>query len=198
MAVGRPGKGADHKAWQQACAALESGAEPSFFVSLAASSKAARKAVAAAIAGEEGRDVREHLAKLQGLPSETAAERLLRLAAGAEAGARKRSNPIVINDPFDCAHCGFAVPAAPGAAVRNHCPRCLRSLHLDDKVPGDRLSDCHAIMDPEDPRLAEGVFRITHRFRRCGFTRRNRLTTDWSIEPDRTDSLWPGSEPKKS
>jgi hypothetical protein len=46
-------------------------------------------------------------------------------------------------------------------------------------------------MDPENPILSEGEFRVTHRCRRCGFTRRNRLATDLSIEPDQTDELWP-------
>ena len=46
-------------------------------------------------------------------------------------------------------------------------------------------------MDPENPVLTEGEFRVTHRCRRCGFTRRNRLAPDLSIEPDRIDELWP-------
>jgi len=193
-----PGKGADHRAWDDALAALARAEEADVFVQLADQSKAARKAVAAALSSDDGRAVREKLADSQGLDRKTSIDRLLRLAAGREEQARERSNPIAINEAFECAHCSFAVPPAPGTAVRNHCPRCLRSVHLDANVPGDRNSDCGGIMDPENANLTEGNFRVTHRCRRCGFTRRNRLATDWAVEPDRTDSLWPESDPKLS
>ncbi len=193
-----PGKGANHTIWKEALEALTDGADLEFFVRLATQSKGARKGVAAALSGESGRSIRQELAKSQHLPPDTATERLLRLAAGREEDSRSRSNPIVINEGFECAHCTFSVPPAPGGAIRNHCPRCLRSVHLDERVPGDRLSSCHGIMDPEQPSLSEGTFRVTHRCRRCGFTRRNRLATDWTLEPDRTDTLWPksGSTPQ--
>ena len=186
-----PGKGANPEAWQEAIDALADGAAPNTFVSLAAPNQAARKGVAVALSGAAGEGIRERLADSLGLATNTPAERLLRLAAGRQEQARRRGNPIVINDGFDCAHCGFAVPPAPGSAVRNHCPRCLRTVHLDEHVPGDRLSNCLGIMDPEQASLAEGVFRVTHRCRRCGFCRRNRLATDWAVEPDRTECLWP-------
>jgi len=191
-AGGGPGKGADPDIWRKACAALTDRAEAEFFVHLAAGSKAARRAVAAAITGEAGRTIREQLARLSdGLSADDPPERLLRRAAGREQQARRRSNPIAINERFTCVHCGFEVPPAPGSAVRNHCPRCLRSLHVDGDVPGDRTATCRGLMDPEDPVLSEGEFRITHRCRRCGFTRRNRLAPDWSVEPDRLGDLWP-------
>jgi len=194
--MSNPGKGADQQVWQAACAALAKNENAEAFVQLADQSKAARKAVAAALSGDEGRAIREQLADSQGLGRDTNIERLLRLASGREDQARKRSNPIAINEAFQCAHCEFAVPPAPGTAVRNHCPRCLRSLHLDADVPGDRASDCGGIMDPEAASLSEGNFRITHRCRRCGFTRRNRLATDWSIEPDQVEILWPKRDSK--
>ncbi len=193
-----PGKGADHRTWKEALAALDRNEEPEVFVRLADESKAARKAVSAVLSGEGGRAIREKLADAQGLDRDTNVDRLLRLAAGREGQARERSNPIAINEAFECAHCSFAVPPAPGSAVRNHCPRCLRSLHLDAKVPGDRSSNCGGIMDPEGAIFTEGNFRVTHRCRRCGFTRRNRLATDWAVEPDRTDSLWPERDSKLS
>ncbi|MFO0006801.1 MAG: RNHCP domain-containing protein [bacterium] len=34
-----------------------------------------------------------------------------------------------------------------GAPVRDHCPWCLRGLHVD-VVPGDRAADCGGVLDP--------------------------------------------------
>ena len=41
-------------------------------------------------------------------------------------------------DVFTCRVCGWPVgPQDAGTRHRNHCPRCLSSVHLDDE-PGDR------------------------------------------------------------
>jgi len=187
-----PGKGADQQAWSEALESLKIGAHPEVFLEIAARSKAAYRAVARVLSGDDAQAMRGLLAEMcEGCTADDPAERLLRRAAGREVEARKRSNPIVINEGFRCNHCDFDVPPAPGSLVRNHCPRCLRSLHVDGEVPGDRGSACGGLMDPENPILSEGEFRVTHRCRRCGFTRRNRLATDLSIEPDQTDELWP-------
>lgn len=45
---------------------------------------------------------------------------------------------------FVCLNCGYAVPPL-GYSSRNHCPRCLCSLHLD-VLPGDRASGCRGLM----------------------------------------------------
>ena len=47
---------------------------------------------------------------------------------------------------FICANCGAEVVPLRYTS-RNHCPRCLCSLHLDVN-PGDRAADCGGIMDP--------------------------------------------------
>jgi len=52
---------------------------------------------------------------------------------------------------FRCTHCGYIVTSArwlSGVNNRNHCPYCLRSLHLDLYSSGDRLSACKAVMHP--------------------------------------------------
>ena len=78
---------------------------------------------------------------------------------------------------FVCANCGYEVPPL-GYSSRNHCPKCLCSLHLDVN-PGDRASGCGGIMRPvssePDPRKG---FIITHRCEKCGATRRNKSAKD--------------------
>ena len=100
-------------------------------------------------------------------------KRLLRRARGEEAGARERRNPIRIDEAFRCAHCGRQVPAGR-TRVRDHCPFCLRSLHVD-VVPGDRAAGCGGLMDPVVLELGgrcEMV--IGYRCRLCGHEHRNR------------------------
>lgn len=187
-----PGKGADRGVWQDAVAGLERGEASAYFVELAAASLSARKAVAAALETTAGSAVKRALAESLGgdATPDDPAGRLLRWAMGRQEPARERSNPIARNESFLCGHCGFLVPEAPGSGVRNHCPRCLRSQHVDGPVPGDRASDCHGLMDPHDQVVAGGEVRVTFRCRRCGFERVNRLHPDWDVEPDRVDELW--------
>lgn len=53
----------------------------------------------------------------------------------------------VINTSFVCQNCGEKNPEHP-SSCRNHCRKCLYSLHLDKDFPGDRKSNCHALMAP--------------------------------------------------
>ena len=200
--MSRPGKGADPAAYAAACVALEAKAPVERFLELAEPSRAARRGVAAALEVAEALSVREALARHAGADcsEKDPAERLLRRAAGREAPSRQRSNPIVRSEAFRCLHCEFDVPLEHGGHVRNHCPRCLRSLHVDGSVPGDRASACGGLMDPTSPEFKGGVWRVTHRCRRCAFTRRNRLYPDWKVEPDCLDPIRPsgGAGPASS
>lgn len=84
---------------------------------------------------------------------------------------------------FICANCGYAVPPL-GYSSRNHCPRCLCSLHLD-VLPGDRASGCRGLMRPVAVTTdAKRGFVITHKCVKCGHTRNNRAQKD-----DDTDLL---------
>ena len=82
-------------------------------------------------------------------------------------------------EAFLCAHCGLTVPGeALGTRQRNHCPHCLRSLHLDIVV-GDRRSLCAGLMDPISLWVRHGEeLAILHRCRRCGVIRSNRIAGD--------------------
>lgn len=80
---------------------------------------------------------------------------------------------------FTCEHCGAGVSgAAFGTKERNHCPRCLHSLHVDIAV-GDRRSLCRGIMDPISLwKRSDGEVAIIHRCRRCGTLKSNRVAGD--------------------
>ena len=49
--------------------------------------------------------------------------------------------------PFPCRVCGHLITPGSGARHRNHCPKCLHSVHLDD-TPGDRAASCGGVMEP--------------------------------------------------
>ncbi|MEQ1572370.1 MAG: RNHCP domain-containing protein [Myxococcota bacterium] len=102
--------------------------------------------------------------------SEWPAPKLLRRARGREAESQVRTNPIRRDEAFTCAHCGRAVEAL-GRTARDHCPTCLRSLHVD-VVPGDRASGCGGILDPVGAELQGGQVVLHHVCRRCGHRHR--------------------------
>lgn len=74
---------------------------------------------------------------------------------------------------FICENCGFEVLPL-GRTSRNHCPKCLCSIHIDI-LPGDRACECLGIMKPvsAEPDAKKGYI-IYHRCTKCGFTGRNK------------------------
>jgi hypothetical protein len=80
---------------------------------------------------------------------------------------------------FTCRNCGRRINAeAPGTAHRNHCPFCLRSVHLDRET-GDRASSCGGIMEPIAVSLRHGKeWAIIHRCAVCGALKENRIAGD--------------------
>jgi ribosome biogenesis GTPase / thiamine phosphate phosphatase len=80
---------------------------------------------------------------------------------------------------FSCVHCGAPVaPESFGTEHRNHCPRCLWSLHLDDH-PGDRAAGCSGHMEPVAVWVRKGgEWALIHRCRECGALRSNRIAGD--------------------
>lgn len=89
---------------------------------------------------------------------------------------------------FVCENCGFEVEPL-GYTSRNHCPKCLCSLHLDVN-PGDRASDCGGVMDPigaeTDPKKG---YIIIHKCRKCGEIRRNKAAHEAKVQPDDIEKL---------
>ncbi len=89
---------------------------------------------------------------------------------------------IVHKEGFRCAFCGEENPPAQ-RTCRNHCRKCLMSLHVDDKTPGDRASMCNGKMIPagvEMSRKKEWV--IVHRCKKCGKTQKNISAADDDFE----------------
>ncbi len=92
------------------------------------------------------------------------------------------------DDSFVCAACGFEVLPL-GYTSRNHCPRCLCSLHVDIN-PGDRACDCRGIMRPVKvlPDAKKGYI-IIHKCTKCGELHRNKAAHEAKIQPDDIELL---------
>ena len=82
-------------------------------------------------------------------------------------------------ESFTCKVCGsLVVPEGAGSRHRNHCPKCLSSLHVDND-PGDRASLCQGIMEPVSVWVRKGgEWAIIHRCRMCGTLSSNRIAAD--------------------
>ena len=89
---------------------------------------------------------------------------------------------------FICANCGFEVKPL-GYTSRNHCPKCLCSLHVDI-MPGDRANTCGGIMDPikAEPDPKKGYI-IIHKCRKCGEIKRNKSAHEAKEQPDSLSKL---------
>jgi hypothetical protein len=82
-------------------------------------------------------------------------------------------------DTFRCQHCRIDVPTnAVGTRHRNHCPQCLWSAHVDERV-GDRRSACGGGMEPIAIWVrSDGEWALVHRCAACKVTRVNRIAGD--------------------
>jgi hypothetical protein len=78
-----------------------------------------------------------------------------------------RTRTVHRNDPFICKNCKESNPKAE-KVLSNHCRNCLYSLHVDEVVPGDRLSTCLGLMEPIDIEQNQNKgFKILHRCQKC-------------------------------
>lgn len=82
---------------------------------------------------------------------------------------------------FVCRVCGSAVGPL-GYTSRDHCPKCLASIHVD-KNPGDRLCSCEGIMLPVNvtPDSKKGYV-IEYRCEKCQKFHKNKSAKDDSFE----------------
>ncbi|MYS83771.1 RNHCP domain-containing protein [Embleya scabrispora] len=82
-------------------------------------------------------------------------------------------------DTFDCVRCGLTVTTVdPAGGRRNHCPSCLHSRHVLDRVEGGP-SECMARMSPISIAvLRSGDWMIVHRCIRCDELTSNTIAPD--------------------
>lgn len=93
-----------------------------------------------------------------------------------------RKDFVKRNGGFACQHCG-ADNAPAKKSERNHCFRCLHSLHVDLETPGDRKANCSGFMEPValDYRGNKG-FMVLHRCVKCRKEMWNRAAEDDKLE----------------
>jgi hypothetical protein len=82
----------------------------------------------------------------------------------------------MIDEPFTCKVCGKAVPPL-GHTARDHCPKCLCSLHLDVN-PGDRDADCGGILRPVGIKTGKKGIQIVYKCEKCGISKVNIAASD--------------------
>jgi DNA-directed RNA polymerase subunit RPC12/RpoP len=89
------------------------------------------------------------------------------------------------SDDFVCKNCKQLVSGTSfGTKQRNHCPYCLYSFHIDEKI-GDRESSCRGLMKPIGlTTKKDGEIMIIHECQKCGKISNNRIAGD-----DNTDTI---------
>ncbi|MVN87382.1 RNHCP domain-containing protein [Deinococcus sp. HMF7620] len=93
------------------------------------------------------------------------------------------------NNAFACGYCGAQVLPLRNGSVRNHCPHCLHSKHVD-VLPGDRACECHGLMAPVGvEQSGKKGWVLVHRCQTCGFQGRNRAALDDPEQPDSWDAI---------
>lgn len=82
----------------------------------------------------------------------------------------------MIDENFTCAVCGAEVTKL-GYTARDHCPKCLCSLHVDIN-PGDRACDCHGVLRPIGIDKFKDTYKIVYKCDKCSEIKRNIMASD--------------------
>lgn len=93
----------------------------------------------------------------------------------------ERKNFLRKKENFSCHNCGTKVI---GNGYTDHCPSCLWGKHVDQDLPGDRLSDCGGEMEPIRVIYEKNKYRILYRCNKCGHEFRV-----WASKDDNRDEL---------
>ena len=82
----------------------------------------------------------------------------------------KNAGPRFIRktEDFRCSNCGAIIK---GNGYTDHCPKCLRSKHVDI-MPGDRKSECGGLMVPVGASHDRKGFIIAYTCKKCGIRKR--------------------------
>ena len=82
---------------------------------------------------------------------------------------------------FKCANCGEDINPL-GYTSRNHCPKCLCSLHVDIN-PGDRANPCKGLQQPiAVENSGKKGYVIVYKCNKCGAITRNKSQEDDDFE----------------
>lgn len=76
----------------------------------------------------------------------------------------RRNFLVPEKNSFKCEHCSEEIM---GGRYNNHCPSCLWSKHVDEEIPGDRMSDCGGMMTPVGVIQKHGKWRIIQECVKC-------------------------------
>ena len=85
------------------------------------------------------------------------------------------------DEKFTCYNCKEKVNPL-GYTARDHCPKCLYSLHLDIN-PGDRNSNCKGRLIPVGiEKSKKDNFKILYKCEKCGYKTKNIKAIDDNME----------------
>lgn len=82
-----------------------------------------------------------------------------------------------VNDWFKCINCWNNISPA-NRTCRNHCNYCFVSVHVDDKIPWDRWSECEGIMYPIHYFISNWLTKVTFKCIKCWKNIQNKLAND--------------------
>ncbi len=86
----------------------------------------------------------------------------------------------MIDEDFICENCNKIVSKLNYTA-RDHCPFCLYSKHIDN-FPGDRLNDCHGLLEPVKIEKFKNTYKIIYKCLKCKKIHKNIMANDDNMD----------------
>lgn len=86
----------------------------------------------------------------------------------------------MVNESFTCENCGHFVCEGK-KIVRDHCPYCLYSKHVDI-FPGDRKNSCGGLLKPIALEKFKASYKIIYKCEKCGEIHKNIMALDDNME----------------
>lgn len=93
-------------------------------------------------------------------------------------GAQKKFT--MKDENFKCLVCHHEVPQL-GYTARDHCPKCLCSIHVDIN-PGDRSCGCCGVLRPLAVEKFKNTFKIIYKCEKCGQIKKNIMANDDNMD----------------
>ncbi|MDD2181323.1 MAG: RNHCP domain-containing protein [Bacilli bacterium] len=82
----------------------------------------------------------------------------------------------MLDENFICENCHKQVTKLNYTA-RDHCPYCLYSKHVDI-FPGDRLNECHGLLEPIKIEKFKDTYKIIYKCEKCHKEHKNIIACD--------------------